>query len=335
MHWCLPAVTFAVIALHSPAASNPARARLAASPPAPGIAAVECLPLLQWEQAHVDRAGNLWALAEQGTAVRRLSRDGRPIEQIEVPGVRAFDADAEWGLVALDRQGRQLLWWRPSATEPVAHQLPWQAGHVAWLDAAEVAVSTTAASDAVVAVDPQTGKVISVLLGGEEEIRPGPGAILLRSLVLAPDLDRRRLYVLDSLSGRLRLVSFDGRVLAEGQAAAHKLPEILDWLADVDREAKAGGTIQTPFYNVLRPEVGPSGGAIVVEQCNEARDRGTFALIAGGEIERRELRLRGPYCSLNFVLWGDQVVFAPPDSQVSWQCESPWRNEDDGHPQAR
>ncbi len=305
-----------------------------ASETARGSAPVACVPLLSWEQAQVDRAGNLWVLTERGTAIRRLARDGTPLERTDFPGVRAFDADSEWGIVALDRHGGELFWQRPSAAEPVVHRLPAEAGHVAWLDAGTVAVSATAAADAVVTIAVETGKPGAVLLGGEDEIRPGPGATLLRSLDLAADRERRRLYVLDSVTGRLRLVSFDGRLLADAKIEAHRLAGILDWLEDVDRQAKATGTSQTPFYRVLRTAVGPAG-AWVVEQCNEARDRATVAVVGDGAIERREIRFDGPYCSLNFVLWQDQVVFAPPRSQISWRCPSPERRYENDRSEGR
>lgn len=304
----------------------------AASATEPAGSTIECLPLLPWEQARVDRGGTLWILTGRGEAIQRLDREGRPGQRLEVAGARSFDADSAWGIVTLDRHGRELRWWPAGEAEPVASSLPWEAGHVAWIDGSRVAVSTTTASDAVALVEPSSGRTIAILIGDEEEIRPVPGATLLRSWALAADPERGQLVVVDSLSGQLRVVSLDGRVVGRAQAAAHRLPRILEWLAEVDRQARDEGRVQSPFYVVLRAAVGRNGEPWLVERCSDDREVATLARLTDGDLVRREVRLPGPHCSLNFIQWGDRVVFSTSRSPVSWHCSDPWRRTENVSP---
>lgn len=323
-HWVLCATLAIAAAPASTVPPPPAAAEAAVTP-------VECQPFDQWDQARVDRAGNLWLLSGSGTELRRLSKEGRLVESLAVAASRAFDADAEWGVATLSGDGTELRIRRSGMSSVEAHPLAWEAGDVVWLSATRVAVATTKASDAVVVIESATGRPIEVLWGGEPEIRVKEGAAFLRSFHLAADHGRRRLHVLDSLGGRLRVLSLDGGVPTEAKVTATRLPGLLEWLDSVDRHAREHGSAQTPYVRSLRAAVSVAGDTYVMEACSEGRDRGTLAVIdSAGEIERREVVLPGPYCSLSFVRWNDRLVFALPDADNSWHCQIPPRRPSNG-----
>lgn len=83
------------------------------------------------------------------------------------------------------------------------------------------------------------------------------------------------------------------------------------------------GAARFSYVRLLRAAVSVAGDTYVMEACTEARDHGTLAVIdADGNIERREVALPGPYCSLSFVRWENRLVFALPNAD-SWRCEVP------------
>src|SRR5215831_1501855 len=79
-----------------------------AAPVKPAAPALQLVEGLRARSMGVDRAGNLWAWEPGRDTVTFITPAGGILATYKVSGARAVDADAEWGVLALLGQGREL-----------------------------------------------------------------------------------------------------------------------------------------------------------------------------------------------------------------------------------
>lgn len=266
-----------------------------------------------------DRFGYLWLWDQGASTVRWLDPDGEMLDVIEIPESHSVDADQGWGVASVGQlDGATLRILRPGQSEPALLILPEEVSGIAWINRDRVAVAPTRADSLVEIWDLAERRQVRSL-GQGHRIEASPGATFGRALVLQPGPEGKHLYTLDSLRGDLRVFSLDGEPTLEAKVEAHKLPELEEWLRDVDREARGRGMVQIPLYHILELEVDGDGSAQVVERCSEDRTRASWVRVSpNGEIERGDLQLTAPVCSHKFARWNGEWVFVSTvDGEVS------------------
>ena len=263
-----------------------------------------------------DRRGNLWTWNRKSSSVEVFDSRGVRGSQFELPGIRSLDVDASWGVVAISTGGSELVLIsdeQPTRTIPLESN----AGHVTWIDETTVALSTTLTAARIEIWDVRR-ELLLRSFGPGEEIVPRVGAVLLRSLALRYSPSADTLFALDSVNGTLEAWTLDGQLVRKDVFPSGRTAQIEQWLAGVDRQARAEHQKSTPFFEILRLSVDTDGTAWVVKSCSPGRDRATLLQVSEGSSTTRELDLPNPCCSNNFAIWNDRFI-----SVLTARSESP------------
>lgn len=271
-------------------------------------------PDIQLDDLGTDGQGNFWTW-NRGEAVVDLWADGRArLAGFEVPPSRGLALDRNWGLAWLDREGHVLTLRRPGSDQQRIIPLQNEAAAVAWIDENRLAIAPTRSAHLVEVWEVESGELVAKI-GPTVEIRPAPGATFLRSMALAYSGPSKRLFVLNSLTGELKVFTLAGELLASARVPAYRYPGIEQWRQDLDARLKETGATQNPLFQVLRMTVDSSGNAWIVNNCDGSRRIASVTRVnSDGHLDALDLQLDSSSCSLNFARAGEDFLFVPVDS---------------------
>ena len=241
---------------------------LALSPGAEGLSRGLLDRVSDRDLLSVDRQGHLWAWSRSSSRVEIFTKDDEPLAVIRVPQARSLDVDAEWGIAALVGEGTELrglaLDGRPLFVLPLEKPM----GDVVWIDVRTVAVSPTLAGHRVEIWDVEVG-ALARAVGQEAPIQSSPGAQFSRSVDLAYDSNRRHLFTVESRTGDLRVFNLQGELLGRTQLENPRLEEFDRWLGDIDRDMRKRGKSHLQGLWYFRLSLDRTGQAWVVQRCGE------------------------------------------------------------------
>ncbi|HQT94896.1 MAG TPA: hypothetical protein PK435_09705 [Thermoanaerobaculaceae bacterium] len=276
----------------------------------PSPAALMRLRELRPSRLGVDRQGDLWSWNRTTGVIQVLSHAGKLRIGPVVDGAACVDYDPEWGAVGLSSIGREMLFVGRGDAVMQRVLLPEQAASICWVGASTVAVSPTFAAHRVKLWDLKTGLQV-LTIGDEIPIRPHIGAVLARTILLHFDSRRERLVTLDAFSGGLEVFSLAGKLLSR---TTLPVPEserrsVLDWLAQVDRQARERSQVQTPIlYYFSDVAIDERGDVWAVTERDRSRGRTTVAVAhENGKVDLQTYETPN-CCAPLLAVWGDQLV---------------------------
>jgi len=273
----------------------------------------------------IDRQGYLWLWRGNKELVEIYSPAGELLESVGVPPGRAVDVDHDWGVITLSTHGnvlQQIAFHKPGK----AIALENDAADVTWIASNTVATAPTRAGHRIELWNVKEGYPIDQF-GREKEINSNPGAVLLRSIRLHFDAKQELLYTLESVTGNLQVFKLDGTLVREATVTNHDRQKIMDWLQEVDRDAKVKKEAERPLFVALRLAVDAKGAAWVVEKCRSDTGMAILSMIPlDGKPETLELGVAKPCCSLNFTVIDPFVVFNSGDSNAGNDPDNPCSN---------
>jgi hypothetical protein len=297
------------------AVPNPARAARVE----PSEAAIKVAEGLRARNLGVDRAGNLWAWDVGRQKVEFFSPSGASAGSVGIRDASVVDADLDWGVVALETYGKELVWARGDGTPVVRIPLASPASGLCWVGSSTVAIAPESA-DHRVEIWNLKDRVQVKTLGQEEVLHPTFGATRLRAFVLRYDFQRDLLYALESFTGDLQVFTLDGKLAWSTRIENAVLPETANWLREVDKKAKEEHDIQTPRVWTFSLALGPDGGAWVVRTGDAVKKSPSMIRLAARGND--EVSLTGQSCSSRtFTLWGSWIVFSTDSASGREICK--------------
>lgn len=279
----------------------------------PTEAALKAVEKLRARSMGVDRAGNLWAWEPQSQRVVFLSPTGERVGSIAVPDARSLDADAEWGVVALVRDGSVLHWFRGGKGEDLQLPLDGLAAEVCWVGPATVAITPQTAAYRV-GIWNLNDRALIKTFGQETVLHPTFGATRMRAVLMRYDFERGLLYTLESYLGDLQVYTLEGKLSWRVAVDNPLRADDEKWLSEIDLKAKEQKDIQTPLVHYFYLGLARNGEAWVVRSgSQEAQSLSLARLSPGGVTERK---LENQQCvSRSLTFWGDWlIVFTDPAS---------------------
>ena len=285
------------------AASLPARAVRVE----PTEAALKVVEGLRARSMGVDRAGNLWAWDPQLRKVDFVSPSGEKVASIRTPEALAVDADTEWGVVALVRDGHELSWFRGGKAPDVHLRLDGLAAQVCWVGPATIAVAPQTAAYRI-GIWSLQDKALVKTLGEETALHPAYGATRMRAVVMRYDFGHGLLYTLESYLGDLQVFTLDGKLTWRAAVDNPRRNQDDKWLLDIDQKAKEQRDIQTPVIYSVYLGLDHHGDPWVVRDLDlAAKTVSLVKLSPAGNVERK---LTDQGCaSRPLTFWGDWLIF--------------------------
>lgn len=277
----------------------------------------EILRELQPARLGVDAQGNLWLLHSSWMRVTLVSVEGRR-HTVRIPKSWYVDVDSRWGVVGLDPYGKELRVISPAGEVQAVLPMEHEAGDVAWIDEARVAVTPKRAAHRVEIWDVKTGSLVRTF-GKEEAIDHRIGAYFVRGVAVEYHEASKKLHTLEARTGDYRLFDLEGRQLAAYRLENPRLAEFQAWIEQVDRErTRMGEDLGIPM-NWLRLGIDASGAAITVAGCTEDGAQARLLRVPGdGPVETLELDVA--CCTRNLAIWQDSIVFAEAPSAAQDGC---------------
>ncbi len=274
--------------------------------PQPSEAAFAAAEKLRARRMGVDRAGNLWAWNHRDATVQLISPSGSTLARVSLPRALRVNADEQWGVVAVLKDGWELGWipWNGGTGKTI--RMPSLAHDVAWISPGLVAVSPQMNANRVEVWDLEKASLVRAF-GEETPLTPGFGATRMRTIRLVFDDERQQLYTFDGYLGDLHVYSLAGELLWKGAVENPRRAETEAWLADVEREAKANRDAQTPLITHLDLALAGDGSAWVSTKA-----------VAGSAVALTKIGPRGiealkpleePCPSPHLLFWGDRILF--------------------------
>lgn len=284
-----------------------------ATPPSPEISerALALARELRASVMGVDRAGNLWAWNDSSGRVEVYSPAGERLAYGSAGDAIAMDADYAAGIAAIVSAGSE-LWIAPwGEGKASSFRLPERSTSVAWIDAETLAVAPAMAGHRIEIWNLRDRTRLRTF-GTETAFSLAPGLNRLRTLALHFDPARGWLYTVDGFTGEVQVFTLDGRLVRKVPGPALSRPELDQWIARVDREARAKGDVQSHAIWWLRPAVDAAGNVWLSLACDERQGPATLYRVAP-DGSPSTFTVEERCCSRSIVIWGEwALLYASP-----------------------